>query len=80
MKYEKLAVRLCSVLQRQLTNQIHGHSRVMLEWSFDSQLIFCFYIKQSSQTVQIIYVNVTNIEKKGTDYKTTITSRAGSVV
>ena len=30
--YVKLAVRLCSVLPRRLTNQIRGYSRIMLEF------------------------------------------------
>ena len=30
--YVKLAMRLCSVLPRQLTNQNRGHKRVMLEY------------------------------------------------
>ena len=37
LTYEKLAVGLCPVLRRRLTNEIRGHRRVMLEYRNISQ-------------------------------------------
>ena len=54
LTYEKLAVRLCSVLQRRLTNQIRDHSRVMLE--YEITLVLYYYIPRRKSGIYWIQV------------------------